>query len=157
MSFDRVAVEQFLYREARLLDARAYDEWLELYDEKATYWIPSNRDDVDPTRHVSIVYADRGQLELRIEQLLGGGAWSQDPPSRLCRAVSNIEILECGEGVLAVESVVQLVEVRRERQRLFTGRVHHRLRPHEAAFKIAEKRIHLVDNDSVIDNVTFLV
>ena len=64
MSVDRGAVEQFLYLEARLLDARAYEEWLELFDEKSLYWIPSNCDDIDPARHVSIVYADRGQLEL---------------------------------------------------------------------------------------------
>ena len=103
MSFDRADVDEFLYLEARLLDSRAYEEWLELFDEKSLYWIPSNRDDVDPARHVSIVYADRSQLELRIEQLLSGSAWVQDPPSRLCRAVSNIEILEAGEGALAAQ------------------------------------------------------
>jgi len=157
MSVDRGAVEQFLYLEARLLDARAYEEWLELFDEKSLYWIPSNRDDIDPARHVSIVYADRGQLELRIEQLLSGSAWVQDPPSRLCRAVSNIEILEAGEGVLAVESVILLVELRRQRQRLLTGRVRHRLRQHEGSFRIEEKRVHLIDSDEVIDNLTFLV
>ena len=31
-------VEQFLYREARLLDERSFHEWLELFTEDARYW-----------------------------------------------------------------------------------------------------------------------
>ncbi|MGH7804230.1 MAG: aromatic-ring-hydroxylating dioxygenase subunit beta, partial [Candidatus Binatia bacterium] len=54
MTLDRAAVESFLYREARLMDTHRYDEWLALFDEDATYWIPSNRDDIDPRREVSI-------------------------------------------------------------------------------------------------------
>jgi 3-phenylpropionate/cinnamic acid dioxygenase small subunit len=94
MSFDRDAVENFLFLEARLLDGMAYESWLELFDEKALYWIPSNRDHTDPAREVSIVYADREQLAFRVDQLLSGSAWVQDPPPRLCRAVSNVEIRE---------------------------------------------------------------
>lgn len=157
MSFDPEAVRQFLYLEARLLDAQAYEDWLELFDEKLLYWVPSNRDEVDPMRHVSIVYADRSQLEFRIDQLTSGRAWVQDPPPRLCRAVSNVEPREAGDDLLTVESVVQLVELRRHRRREMMGRVHHRLRHHEDTFRIQEKRVCLVESDEVVDNLTFLV
>ena len=38
-------VEQFLYREARLLDARRFDDWLDTLTEDIKYWMPlrSNR------------------------------------------------------------------------------------------------------------------
>ena len=31
----------FLYREARYLDDRDWDNWLALYDEKCTFWVPA--------------------------------------------------------------------------------------------------------------------
>ena len=33
-------VEQFLYREARLLDERRFHEWVELFTEDVRYWMP---------------------------------------------------------------------------------------------------------------------
>ena len=41
MPIERSAVESFLYREARLMDAHRYDEWLALWDDDATYWVES--------------------------------------------------------------------------------------------------------------------
>ena len=34
----------FLYREARLLDERRYDEWLALFTEDGLYWAPTEDD-----------------------------------------------------------------------------------------------------------------
>ncbi|MBQ12523.1 MAG: hypothetical protein CMJ45_13355, partial [Planctomyces sp.] len=38
-------VEQFLYREVRLLDSRQFHQWTELFADDLRYWIPmrSNR------------------------------------------------------------------------------------------------------------------
>ena len=33
-------VEQFLYREAQLLDEGRFHEWLELFTEDVSYWMP---------------------------------------------------------------------------------------------------------------------
>jgi len=35
-----VTPEQFLYHEARLLDTQQYDEWLALFADDSTYWLP---------------------------------------------------------------------------------------------------------------------
>lgn len=156
-SDERARVEAFLYHEARLMDAHAYADWLALFADDAVYWVPSNRDDGDPRREVSIVYADRGQLEFRIQQLASGAAWSQDPRSRLCRSVSNVEVERDGKGELEVRSVFNLTELRRHRQRLFAGRALYRLRVENGGFRIAWKKVELVNNDEVIDNLTFLV
>ena len=50
MAIDRHQIETFLYREARLMDEHAYDEWLALWTDDALYWVPCNRDDSDPMR-----------------------------------------------------------------------------------------------------------
>ena len=63
MPVDRHKIESFLYREARLMDEHAYDEWLALWTDDALYWVPCNEDDFDPERHVSIVYENKARLE----------------------------------------------------------------------------------------------
>ena len=55
MPTSRSAVEDFLYMEARLLDNRQFEEWMDLFTDDALYWVPAGRDDIDPSRHVSIV------------------------------------------------------------------------------------------------------
>jgi 3-phenylpropionate/cinnamic acid dioxygenase small subunit len=157
MPLDRHDIERFLYREARLMDEHRFDEWLALWTEDALYWVPSNRDDADPTREVSIIYDDRARLEERIFRLKGTAAHAQDPPSRMLRLVSNVEIEEGADGDVTVYSNFNLTELRRGRQDTFTGRTVHRLRQNEGRFKIAWKKVMLVNNDEVFDNLTFLV
>ena len=65
-------IESSLYREARLMDEHAYDQWLALWTDDALYWIPCNEDDFDPERHVSIVYENKARLEDRIARLNRG-------------------------------------------------------------------------------------
>jgi 3-phenylpropionate/cinnamic acid dioxygenase small subunit len=157
MAVDRHQIENFLYREARLMDEHAYNEWLALWTDDALYWVPSNRDDIDPMREVSIIYDDRKRLEDRIMRLKSGAAYAQDPKSRLRRVISNVEIEEEETGEVTVYSNFILTELRRSKQDVFAGRTIHRLRSQGSSFKIAYKKVLLVNNDEVIDNLTFLI
>ncbi|MGE0826562.1 MAG: aromatic-ring-hydroxylating dioxygenase subunit beta [Candidatus Binatia bacterium] len=157
MPVDRQQVENFLYREARLMDEHAYDQWLELWTEDALYWIPSNDDDIDPERHVSIVYENRTRLEDRIVRLKSGAAYAQDPKSRLSRVIANVEVESGDNGELVVYSKFNLTALRRSHMDTFAGRVVHRLRPDGDSFRIAYKKVLLINNDGVINNLTFLL
>jgi 3-phenylpropionate/cinnamic acid dioxygenase small subunit len=157
MAVDRHQVENFLYREARLMDEHAYDEWLALWADDGLYWIPSNADDIDPQRHVSIVYENKTRMEDRIRRLKSGAAYAQDPKSRLSRVISNVEITEGDNGDVTVQSVFNLTALRRSRMDTFAGRTAHTLRPDGNSYKIAFKKVVLINNDEVINNLTFLV
>jgi benzoate/toluate 1,2-dioxygenase subunit beta len=157
MHLDRGRVEDFLYLEARLMDTHAYDAWLALWTHDALYWVPSNDDDIDPERHVSIVYENRARLEDRIARLKSGAAYAQDPKSRLSMVVSNVEIEETSIGELLVHSVFNLTALRRSRMDVFAGRSIYRLRSDGDSFKIAYKKVLLINNDEVIHNLTFLI
>lgn len=154
---DRAAVESFLYREARLMDGHRYEEWLALFDDDAVYWIPSNKDDNDPTREVSIAYADRDTLRLQVQRLASGKVYTQDPPARLCRTVSNVEIEPAANDEVIAHSVFHVVEVRTGRQRTIPGRSIHRLRLRDGEIRIASKKIELTANDEVLGDLTFLL
>ena len=52
-------VRAFLYREARLLDDRQWDDWLACYHPQVEFWMPSWDDDdqltTDPQREISLI------------------------------------------------------------------------------------------------------
>ena len=156
MPVDHEQVRQFLYYEAQLMDEHRYDEWLALWAEGALYWVPSNRDEIDPKREVSLVYDDAVRLKLRIARLNSGFAHAQEPKSRMRRLISNVVIEEV-EGEVVASSNFLLAELRRGKQDLFAGRTTHRLRQQDGSFKMKLKKVLLVNNDEPIDNLTFLI
>lgn len=71
MSASRDRLLDFLYREARLLDDRQWDEWLECYSPKVEYWMPAWDDHdtltEDPQSEISLIYyPSRDGLEDRV-------------------------------------------------------------------------------------------
>jgi 3-phenylpropionate/cinnamic acid dioxygenase small subunit len=150
-----VTPADFLYHETALLDERRFDEWLELFTDDALYWIPQG-DEVDPIRHVSLVYDDRRRLHERVLRLGSGFAYSQDPPSKTCHVVGNVQASDGAEGELEVASTLLVAEVRRNLQNVYAGRVTHTLVPDGEGFRIRRKVIRLVNSDIPLGNVTFL-
>ncbi len=55
--------------EARFLDERRFEEWLDLYTEDAVYWVPAVADQTDPDNHVSLFYDQKPTMRLRVERL----------------------------------------------------------------------------------------
>jgi benzoate/toluate 1,2-dioxygenase subunit beta len=152
----RERVEEFLFREAKLIDEHRYEEWLALWTEDGLYWVPCNANDADPSRQAMIIYDNRARLEERIYRLTSGAAWAQQPRSRTRRLIANVEARETESGY-AVESNCIIVELRRSRQDIFAARMIHTLRPAGDSFRIALKKVLLLNNDEAIDNLTFLV
>ena len=109
-------VEQFLYREARLLDSQQFRQWIDLLADDLRYWIPmrSNRysaasksisildgsryeeDDLSKESDQAFMDEDKGSLRRRVDRLDTGMAWAEDPPSRTRHLISNVEV-EPGE------------------------------------------------------------
>jgi 3-phenylpropionate/cinnamic acid dioxygenase small subunit len=151
-------VENFLYREARLMDENAYTEWLSLWaEDNIRYWVPSSADEADPSEQISIIYDDRKRLEARIKRLASGYAFAQEPKSRMRRVISNIEIDQAPDGIVTTWSNFALGEFRRNKQDIFVGRTMHQLQPERDSFKIRLKKVLLINSAGYIDNLTFLV
>ncbi len=151
------AVEEFLYDEAELMDSHQYDRWFELWDAEALYWVPCNADEIDPDRKVSLIYEHRDQIEDRLFRLKGRHAHAQKPKSRLVRVISNVRIIDHDSETVKARSNFVLGEVRLDRQTVWMGRSFHTLLPQPDGFKIREKKVVLLNNDSPIGNLTFLI
>lgn len=157
------AVEQFLYREARLADEHDYDGWESLWTDDGLYWVPANADDIDPHTQMSILYDNRSRIATRIRQFKTGRRLSQLPASRLRRVVSNIELLDVdgdgdGDGQdMTVEANFVLVESRERAKEVWAGRYTYRLRPFDGQLRMAYKKVALVDNAHAIPTMSFLI
>ena len=149
-------IEQFLYHEAWLLDQGQLDEWLALYTDDATYWIPLEAKQADPLTTSSIVYDDRRLLEVRVRQFRHPRAHARIPAPRTVHQVGNVRVIETGGRDVRVGSTLVLVEYRRERQRLWGAIVEHRLRRTAEGLRIAAKRVDLVNSEAELDGIVCL-
>jgi 3-phenylpropionate/cinnamic acid dioxygenase small subunit len=147
--------EQFLYHEARLLDTQQLEAWLALFTDDATYWIPLEREQKDPLETSSIIHDDRTLLELRVKQARHPRAHARLPLARTVHQVGNVIAEETGDEI-KVTSTLQVVEFRNEKQRLHGALVEHRLRKHGPGFKIAHKRVDLVNSEGELDGIAIL-
>jgi 3-phenylpropionate/cinnamic acid dioxygenase small subunit len=150
---DRAAVEEFLVHEARLLDERRFRDWMELFAEDGTYWVPAAPDQESPFDQASLFYDDRDLMRTRVERLEHPRIHVQTPPSRTAHLVGNVivEEADAAEGEVLAGSTVIMVEYRDEAQRVFAGRQHHRLRREGASFRIVQKRVDLINCDSAFE------
>ena len=150
-------IEKFLFREARLVDEHRYEEWLSLWSDDGVYWIPCHHDDSDPLRQVSIIYDNRAKLGDRIARFKSGAVLAQDPKSQIRRVISNVEIERQAGGEIAVESNFVLVEARSAHQYVWCGRTIHRLREVGDELKIARKKVLLINSDTEMPVLQFLI
>lgn len=98
MSISLEAARAFLYREARLLDDRQWDEWLTCYAPDVTYWMPAWDDDdritEDPQSQISLIYyPDRDGLEDRVFRIKTERSGASTPEPRTSHNVTNVEVL----------------------------------------------------------------
>jgi 3-phenylpropionate/cinnamic acid dioxygenase small subunit len=160
----RQQAEDLLYREARLLDERHLEDWLELFTADGLYWIPMD-DGVDPTLEPSILFADADERKLRVYQLLHQPHYAQMPPSRTARVVANVEVAPAErDDEVTVYCTLVIYELRGGDhfqlglgdQRALVGRCEYRLR-HDDDWRIALKKVMLIDRDLPFHNLSFLV
>jgi len=149
--------EQFLYHEARLLDTQRYEDWLALFTDDATYWVPLEKGQKDPYETSSIIHDDRTLLELRVKQLRHPRAHARQPLARTVHQVANVVELGRANGELRIGSTLTVVEFRHEKQRLYGALVEHRLRPSGDTFRIAHKRVDLVNSEAELDGIAILL
>ena len=158
-------VEDFLYHEAELLDERRYEAWLDLFTEDVRYWMPMRRnvpaDELERefTREgADVNWFDEGKdtLTRRVKQILTGVHWAEQPPSRICHMVSNVQVLEAGPDEVRVKSRFLLYRNRVETETDFlVGKREDVLRRVDGGFRIARRKIVLDQNVLLAKNLTF--
>ncbi len=149
-------VQAFLYREARLLDDRQWDEWLDCYAPEAEFWMPSWDDDdsltTDPQREISLIYyPSRAGLEDRVFRIKTERSAASMPEPRTGHNLHNIEILSEGDGELQLRFNWHTLSYRYKTTDSYFGTSHYTLDTTGPAPRI--KRKHIVLKNDYIHHV----
>ena len=155
-------IERFLIREARLLDDRRFEEWLDLFTDDAVYWMPGRTnpwrsgevaDSINKPGELAIFEDTKTTLTTRVARLRTGLAWGEEPPSRTRHLITNIEVErdEAGDAdgypaQLRARSNFLVYRAQLELDKdLFVGTREDTLRRVDGSWKIARRELRLED------------
>ncbi|NEU97963.1 3-phenylpropionate/cinnamic acid dioxygenase subunit beta [Bradyrhizobium uaiense] len=163
-------VEDFYYHEADLLDDRRFRDWLELLTEDVSYFMPirrnvkfgqqAARENTKRGEGISWFDEDKWTLTKRVEQILTGVHFAEEPLSRITHMVSNVQIGGARPDIgtareLDVTSRFLVYQNRVEYETyIFVGRRNDTLRLTDAGWKIARREILLEQNILLAKNLT---
>lgn len=144
-------VSDLLYREGAYLDAQRWDEWLALFTEDCEFWMPAwdaeHMLTQDPKREISLIYYNsRLGLEERVLRIRTGLSAASMPLPRTAHMVSNVRLGERQGKELTVYAQWQTHAFRLQRSETFYGRYEYTLRETNGDWRIARKKIILLND-----------
>ena len=157
--------EEFLFMEADLLDSRRYEEWLGLLADDIHYWMPVRRTttarevDREFTQPGGVAFFDDDlqTLKMRVDRMLVGRAWAEDPPSRTRRTITNLRIVDLSGDELTVSLNFQLYRTRLDSEEdCWIGRREDLLRRVDGGFRLARRHIYLEQTVILSPNMSSL-
>lgn len=159
-----MTIEAFYYREARLLDERQYQQWLTLLAAEIEYTVPARSvPQLDNDKRETEAFLNRAQefsrgmepplrdekhlhLMIRVMRSLKMVAWTENPPARTRRFVSNIELIDQHASELTVYSNTLLYYSRHEHaDALYSYQRRDVLQEKDVGFVIVKREV-LLDN-----------
>ena len=139
----RADVEDFLYREAALLDEWKLEEWLTLLTDDAAYYVPPNDHPEGDHRTTLFILADDiVRIRERVKRLMSPDCHAEYPHSRTRRLISNVRIVGVEGDLVTVAANFVCNRFRRyERIREYVGSYRYVLKRAGDDFRIKERRV----------------
>ena len=163
-------IEEFLYDEANMLDDRQFKEWLDTLADDLEYFMPmeynvkfgEHKSREFTTREKQMSWFNEGKWTLtkRAEQILTGVHWAEEPLSRVCRLVSNVQLTTMrtnDEGELEVDVSSRFLTYQNRceyEQYFFVGDRKDRMRKTADGWKLCQREIRIHQNVLLAKNLS---
>ena len=149
----------FVVGEARLLDAKRYEEWNALFTIDAIYWVPLVPDQPDGLNHTSHLYEDKLLRDLRIERLKSPRAFSQQPASRCHHLLQTptVESFDAAANRFVVRTEFHYTESQGDELQFCVGSFFHHLSLQDGALRMTLKRVDLLNCDAALPAVQLFI
>lgn len=158
----RREIEEFYYDEAEAIDTRRFEDWLDMLHEDLRYFMPMRRNvkfgshaEREETREdegISWFNEDKWTVTKRVEQILTGVHYAEEPLSRTTHMLTNIQVTEALPDTKTAEQIrtasrfhVYLNRVEYETYH-FIGKRYDRLVRVDGAWKVRHRTIILDQN-----------
>jgi benzoate/toluate 1,2-dioxygenase subunit beta len=146
--------EQFLYRQAALLDDKRWQDWIDLFTADGVYWMPPDASYKTWDGQPAIFAEDRNLMTVRMRRVLHPDAWSQKPLWGTNHVVSNVVVDKAAKnGDLQVRSRFHMMELRRDDVRHFAGQYTHHLKKTKRGYRIKLQRVDMANAQAAYDYV----
>jgi 3-phenylpropionate/cinnamic acid dioxygenase small subunit len=146
-------IEQFLYRQAELLDDKSWQEWIDLFAPDGIYWMPPEPSHTTWEGMPAIFAEDRNLMTVRMKRLQHPDAWSQRPLWETNHIVSNVIVEKETEDEIVVRSRFHMLELRRDDVRHFAGRYRHTLQKTGEGYAVKLQRVDMTNAQAAYDYV----
>jgi 3-phenylpropionate/cinnamic acid dioxygenase small subunit len=146
-------VEQFLFHQSELLDEKQWAAYIDLFSADGVYWMPVTPEQTEWLDSPSIFAEDRRMMEIRMGRVTHPNAWSQAPQWGTSHLVGNVVIESFSDIEVSVRSRFQMMELRRDTPRHFTGTYRHTLQRVGDDFRISLQRVDLLNGQAPFDYV----
>lgn len=163
-------IEEFLYDESNMLDDRQFKDWLETLADDLEYFMPmefnvkfgehAKKEVTTRAQHMSWFNEGKWTLTKRVDQILTGVHWAEEPLSRVCRLVTNVQLTAIAtnvEGELEVDVSSRFLTYQNRceyEQYLFVGDRRDRMRRTADGWKLARREIRLHQNVLLAKNLS---
>lgn len=148
------AVEQFLYRQAELLDGKRWQDYIDLFADDGIYWMPARPEDTTWDGVPSIFAEDKNLMAVRAGRVQHPDAWSQRPLWGTNHVVGNVVLERVGRnGDVVARSRFHMMELRRDTVRHFAGSYVHHLEKTAEGYRIKLQRVDLTNAQAAFDYV----
>ena len=139
--FLQYEVEQFLYKEAALLDEWRLDDWLTLFTDDARYVVPTtDLPEGDPQKDLVFIDDDRLRLQGRANRLKSRHAHREYPWSRTRRFITNIMFKDASEDEIVVTASAMVYRIRQQEEAPYVGSYEFRLKRVDGELKIRYRK-----------------
>jgi 3-phenylpropionate/cinnamic acid dioxygenase small subunit len=163
-------IEDFYFHEADLLDDRRFRDWLDILADDIIYFMPirrnvkfgqhQTRENTRSGEGISWFDEDKWTLTKRVEQILTGVHYAEEPLSRICHMVSNVQIKAVRPdlekpGELDVTSRFLIYQNRVDYETYtFVGKRNDTIRATDNGWKVARREIILEQSILLAKNLT---
>jgi 3-phenylpropionate/cinnamic acid dioxygenase small subunit len=146
-------IAQLLYLQSELLDAKRWQDYIDLFTEDGWYWMPVTPEQTEWEGSPSIFAEDKAMMEVRMGRVSHPTAWSQVPMWSTSHVIGNVVIESEASGVWIVRSRFHMMELRRDTVRHFGGSYRHTLVRDAGRLRIKLQRVDMFNAQAPYDYV----
>ena len=146
-------VEQFLYRQAELLDTKQWQAWIDLFTDDGVYWMPADPAHKHWDGVPSIFAEDKNLMNVRMKRVLHPDAWSQRPLWGTNHVVANVILEKISPEEIVARSRFHMMELRRDDVRHFAGAYRHHLKKTADGYRIKLQRVDMTNAQAAYEYV----
>jgi benzoate/toluate 1,2-dioxygenase subunit beta len=148
------AAEQFLYRQAEILDGKRWQDYIDLFTDDGVYWVPADPSHTTWDGMPAIFAEDKNLMTVRMKRVLHPDAWSQRPLWATNHVIGNAMIEKASaNGDVVVRSRFHMMELRRDDVRHFAGAYTHHLKKTADGYRIKLQRVDMTNAQAAYDYV----